>query len=170
MKLEIKELESDFELLHQFLVGEQVLLLHQLEERYESLLGRQSSNVRLLQEQSAALRRLLAEAEDKSRQDGLQLLQVCSARHPRGCHGGGVAGAAPVGDGMRTRALEEGSERLPRGMDVGEGIQRGEEEALRCEGNAQEVGNAPSLAGGTEPWVPGFSARWPCPRQGAGAG
>uniref|UniRef100_A0A8B9SZ57 Uncharacterized protein n=1 Tax=Anas platyrhynchos TaxID=8839 RepID=A0A8B9SZ57_ANAPL len=45
MKLEIKELESDFELLHQFLIGEQVLLLHQLEERYESLLVRQSSNI-----------------------------------------------------------------------------------------------------------------------------
>uniref|UniRef100_A0A8B9ZFG9 RING-type E3 ubiquitin transferase n=1 Tax=Anas platyrhynchos TaxID=8839 RepID=A0A8B9ZFG9_ANAPL len=73
MKLEIKELESDFELLHQFLIGEQVLLLHQLEERYESLLVRQSSNISQLEEQSAALSRLIAEAEDKSKQDGLQL-------------------------------------------------------------------------------------------------
>ncbi|NXE16562.1 TRI41 ligase, partial [Lophotis ruficrista] len=76
MKLEIKEFESDFELLHQFLIGEQVLLLHQLEERYETLLARQSSNVGQLEEQSAALGRLIAEAEDKSKQDGLQLLKV----------------------------------------------------------------------------------------------
>lgn len=76
MKLEIKEFESDFELLHQFLIGEQVLLLHQLEERYESLLVRQSSNISQLEEQSAALSRLIAEAEDKSKQDGLQLLKV----------------------------------------------------------------------------------------------
>lgn len=76
MKLEIKEFESDFEVLHQFLIGEQVLLLHQLEERYESLLARQSSNVSQLEEQSAALSRLIAEAEDKSKQDGLQLLKV----------------------------------------------------------------------------------------------
>ena len=76
MKLEIKEFESDFELLHQFLIGEQVLLLHQLEERYESLLARQSSNISQLEEQSAALSRLIAEAEDKSKQDGLQLLKV----------------------------------------------------------------------------------------------
>ncbi|NWQ97734.1 TRI41 ligase, partial [Burhinus bistriatus] len=75
MKLEIKEFESDFEVLHQFLIGEQVLLLHQLEERYESLLARQSSNISQLEEQSAALSRLIAEAEDKSKQDGLQLLK-----------------------------------------------------------------------------------------------
>lgn len=75
MKLEIKEFESDFELLHQFLIGEHVLLLHQLEERYESLLARQSSNISQLEEQSAALSRLIAEAEDKSKQDGLQLLK-----------------------------------------------------------------------------------------------
>ncbi|NWS63414.1 TRI41 ligase, partial [Chunga burmeisteri] len=75
MKLEIKEFESDFELLHQFLIGEQVLLLHQLEERYESLLARQSGNINQLEEQSAALSRLIAEAEDKSKQDGLQLLK-----------------------------------------------------------------------------------------------
>ncbi|XP_006270090.4 E3 ubiquitin-protein ligase TRIM41 [Alligator mississippiensis] len=75
MKLEIKEFESDFELLHQFLIGEQVLLLHQLEERYEGLLARQSSHVSQLEEQSAALGRLIAEAEDKSKQDGLQLLK-----------------------------------------------------------------------------------------------
>uniref|UniRef100_A0A8C3SVK9 E3 ubiquitin-protein ligase TRIM41 n=1 Tax=Chelydra serpentina TaxID=8475 RepID=A0A8C3SVK9_CHESE len=76
MKLEIKEFESDFELLHQFLIGEQVLLLHQLEERYEALLARQSSNLSQLEEQGATLGRLIAEAEDKSRQDGLQLLKV----------------------------------------------------------------------------------------------
>lgn len=75
MKLEIKEFESDFELLHQFLIGEQVLLLHQLEERYEALLARQSSNISQLEEQGATLGRLIAEAEDKSRQDGLQLLK-----------------------------------------------------------------------------------------------
>lgn len=75
MKLEIKEFESDFELLHQFLIGEHVLLLHQLEERYESLLARQSSNISQLEEQSAALSRLITEAEDKSKQDGLQLLK-----------------------------------------------------------------------------------------------
>ncbi|XP_069738060.1 E3 ubiquitin-protein ligase TRIM41 [Phaenicophaeus curvirostris] len=75
MKLEIKEFESDFEVLHQFLIGEQVLLLHQLEERYESLLARQSRNIGQLEEQSAALSRLIAEAEDKSKQDGLQLLK-----------------------------------------------------------------------------------------------
>ncbi|OXB74413.1 UNVERIFIED_CONTAM: hypothetical protein H355_002478, partial [Colinus virginianus] len=92
MKLEIKEFESDFELLHQFLIGEHVLLLHQLEERYESLLARQSSNVSQLEEQSAALSRLIAEAEDKSKQDGLQLLKVfrpfpfCVARQQHDGH------------------------------------------------------------------------------------
>lgn len=83
MKLEIKEFESDFELLHQFLIGEHVLLLHQLEERYESLLARQSSNISQLEEQSAALSCLITEAEDKSKQDGLQLLKVFF--HPFPC-------------------------------------------------------------------------------------
>ncbi|XP_048347911.1 E3 ubiquitin-protein ligase TRIM41-like [Sphaerodactylus townsendi] len=75
MKLDMKEFESDFERLHQFLVGEQALLLHQLEDRYEILLARQNSNITHLEEQSAALSRLIAEAEDKSKQDGLQLLK-----------------------------------------------------------------------------------------------
>lgn len=76
MKLDMKEFESDFERLHQFLVGEQALLLHQLEDRYEVLLGTQNSNISHLEEQGAALSRLIAEAEDKSKQDGLQLLKV----------------------------------------------------------------------------------------------
>lgn len=76
MKLDMKEFESDFERLHQFLVGEQALLLHQLEDRYEILLARQNSNITHLEEQSAALSRLIAEAEDKSKQDGLQLVKV----------------------------------------------------------------------------------------------
>lgn len=76
MKLDMKEFESDFERLHMFLVGEQALLLHQLEDRYEILLARQNSNITHLEEQSAALSRLIAEAEDKSKQDGLQLLKV----------------------------------------------------------------------------------------------
>nr|XP_056723352.1 E3 ubiquitin-protein ligase TRIM41 [Euleptes europaea] len=75
MKLDMKEFESDFERLHQFLVGEQALLLHQLEDRYEILLARQNSNITHLEEQGAALSRLIAEAEDKSKQDGLQLLK-----------------------------------------------------------------------------------------------
>ncbi|XP_010223338.1 PREDICTED: uncharacterized protein LOC104577555 [Tinamus guttatus] len=73
MKLEIKELESDFELLHQFLIGEQVLLLQALEERYEGLLARQGRNVATPEEQRGALERLLAEGPDKM--PGLQLLQ-----------------------------------------------------------------------------------------------
>lgn len=76
MKLDMKEFESDFERLHQFLVGEQALLLHQLEDRYDVLLARQTSSVTHLEEQSTALSRLIAEAEDKSKQDGLQLLKV----------------------------------------------------------------------------------------------
>ncbi|XP_060095232.1 E3 ubiquitin-protein ligase TRIM41 [Heteronotia binoei] len=75
MKLDMKEFESDFERLHQFLVGEQAQLLHQLEDRYDILLARQNSNVTHLEEQCAALSRLIAEAEDKSKQDGLQLLK-----------------------------------------------------------------------------------------------
>ncbi|XP_077180783.1 E3 ubiquitin-protein ligase TRIM41-like isoform X2 [Paroedura picta] len=75
MKLDMKEFESDFERLHQFLVGEQAMLLHQLEDRYEILLALQNSNITHLEEQSAALSRLIAEAEDKSKQDGLQLLK-----------------------------------------------------------------------------------------------
>lgn len=75
MKLDMKEFESDFERLHQFLVGEQALLLHQLEDRYDVLLARQTSSVTHLEEQSTALSRLIAEAEDKSKQDGLQLLK-----------------------------------------------------------------------------------------------
>lgn len=78
MKLDMKEFESDFERLHQFLVGEQATLLHQLEDRYEILLASQSSNISHLEEQGAALSRLIAEAEDKSKQDGLQLLKVKS--------------------------------------------------------------------------------------------
>lgn len=76
LKLDMKEFESDFERMHQFLIGEQALLLHQLEDRYELLLARQSGNVSRLEEQGAALSRLIAEAEDKSKQDGLQLLKV----------------------------------------------------------------------------------------------
>ncbi|XP_062978248.1 E3 ubiquitin-protein ligase TRIM41 [Elgaria multicarinata webbii] len=75
MKLDMKEFESDFERLHQFLVGEQALLLHQLEDRYELMLASQSSNITHLEEQGAALNRLISEAEDKSKQDGLQLLK-----------------------------------------------------------------------------------------------
>ncbi|KAM6472617.1 E3 ubiquitin-protein ligase TRIM41 [Liasis olivaceus] len=75
MKFDMKEFESDFERLHQFLVGEQAMLLHQLEDRYEILLASQSSNITHLEEQGAALSRLIAEAEDKSKQDGLQLLK-----------------------------------------------------------------------------------------------
>uniref|UniRef100_A0A8D0L314 RING-type E3 ubiquitin transferase n=1 Tax=Sphenodon punctatus TaxID=8508 RepID=A0A8D0L314_SPHPU len=75
MKLDIQEFESDFERLHQFLLGEQVLQLQQLKERYELLLARQSSNVSHLEEQGKALSRLITEAEDKSKQDGLQLLK-----------------------------------------------------------------------------------------------
>ncbi|ETE61314.1 E3 ubiquitin-protein ligase TRIM41, partial [Ophiophagus hannah] len=75
MKLDMKEFESDFERLHQFLVGEQAMLLHQLEDRYEILVASQSSNISHLEEQGAALSRLIAEAEDKSKQDGLQLLK-----------------------------------------------------------------------------------------------
>ncbi|XP_063147423.1 E3 ubiquitin-protein ligase TRIM41 [Candoia aspera] len=75
MKLDMKEFESDFERLHQFLIGEQAMLLHQLEDRYEILLASQSSNITHLEEQGAALNRLIAEAEDKSKQDGLQLLK-----------------------------------------------------------------------------------------------
>ncbi|NWU96030.1 TRI41 ligase, partial [Upupa epops] len=75
LKLEMKELESDFELLHQFLIGEQVLLIQQLEERFQQLLATQTSNLGQLEEQGAALSRLIAEAEEKSRQDGLQLLK-----------------------------------------------------------------------------------------------
>ncbi|XP_066474048.1 E3 ubiquitin-protein ligase TRIM41 [Tiliqua scincoides] len=75
MKVDMKEFESDFERLHQFLVGEQALLLHQLEDRYEVLMARQNSSITHLEEQSAVLSRLIAEAEDKSKQDGLQLLK-----------------------------------------------------------------------------------------------
>ncbi|XP_070594025.1 E3 ubiquitin-protein ligase TRIM41 [Erythrolamprus reginae] len=75
MKLDSKEFESDFERLHQFLVGEQAMLLHQLEDRYDILLINQSGNISHLEEQGAALSRLIAEAEDKSKQDDLQLLK-----------------------------------------------------------------------------------------------
>ncbi|XP_061475047.1 E3 ubiquitin-protein ligase TRIM41-like [Rhineura floridana] len=75
MNLDMKEFETDFERLHQFLIGEQAMLLHQLEDRYEVLLASQSSNITHLEEQGAALSRLIAEAEDKSKQDGLQMLK-----------------------------------------------------------------------------------------------
>ncbi|CAI5767816.1 E3 ubiquitin-protein ligase TRIM41 [Podarcis lilfordi] len=75
MKLDMKDFEADFERLHQFLIGEQALMLHQLEDRYEVLLASQSNNVSHLEEQAAALSRLIAEAEDKSKQDGLQMIK-----------------------------------------------------------------------------------------------
>lgn len=74
--MEMQELEADFEVLHRFLAGEQVLLLRQLQERHEALLARQRRNLGALEERSSALRRLIADAEAAGRQDGLQLLKV----------------------------------------------------------------------------------------------
>ncbi|NWZ88406.1 TRI41 ligase, partial [Poecile atricapillus] len=76
MQVEMQELEADFEVLHRFLAGEQVLLLQQLQERHEALLARQRRNLGALEERSSALRRLIADAEAAGRQDGLQLLKV----------------------------------------------------------------------------------------------
>ncbi|XP_015471602.1 E3 ubiquitin-protein ligase TRIM41-like [Parus major] len=75
MQVEMQELEADFEVLHRFLAGEQVLLLQQLQERHEALLARQRRNLGALEERSSALRRLIADAEAAGRQDGLQLLK-----------------------------------------------------------------------------------------------
>ncbi|XP_017588409.1 PREDICTED: E3 ubiquitin-protein ligase TRIM41-like, partial [Corvus brachyrhynchos] len=75
MQVEMQELEADFEVLHRFLAGEQVLLLRQLQERHEALLARQRRNLGALEERSSALRRLIADAEAAGRQDGLQLLK-----------------------------------------------------------------------------------------------
>ncbi|NXH59718.1 TRI41 ligase, partial [Rhabdornis inornatus] len=75
MQAEMQELEADFEVLHRFLAGEQVLLLQQLQERHEAQLARQRRNLGALEERSAALRRLIGDAEAAGRQDGLQLLK-----------------------------------------------------------------------------------------------
>ncbi|XP_037982272.1 E3 ubiquitin-protein ligase TRIM41 isoform X2 [Motacilla alba alba] len=75
MQAEMRELEADFEVLHRFLAGEQVLLLRQLQERHEALLARQRRNLGALEERGAALRRLISDAEAAGRQDGLQLLK-----------------------------------------------------------------------------------------------
>ncbi|XP_062370560.1 E3 ubiquitin-protein ligase TRIM41 isoform X2 [Cinclus cinclus] len=75
MQVEMQELEADFEVLHRFLAGEQVLLLRQLQERHEALLARQRRNLGALEERSSALRRLIGDAEAAGRQDGLQLLK-----------------------------------------------------------------------------------------------
>ncbi|TRZ08912.1 hypothetical protein HGM15179_018196, partial [Zosterops borbonicus] len=75
MQAEVQELEADFEALHRFLAGEQVQLLRQLQERHEGLQARQRRNVSLLQERSAALAKLIAEAEAAGAKHGLQMLR-----------------------------------------------------------------------------------------------
>ncbi|XP_054150877.1 LOW QUALITY PROTEIN: E3 ubiquitin-protein ligase TRIM41-like [Melozone crissalis] len=75
MQAEMQELEADFEELQQFLAGEQLLLLRQLQERHQALQARQQRNLGALEERGAALQRLISEAEAAGRQDGLQLLK-----------------------------------------------------------------------------------------------
>ncbi|NWQ84397.1 TRI41 ligase, partial [Columbina picui] len=107
MRQELQELQSELEALQRFLLGEQVQQLAQLESRFQALLARQGRNVAALDTQRTALERLIAQAQDSARQDGLQLLKDSKGlgfRTP-GLWGSGLEGIGtqdPSALGLRT--------------------------------------------------------------------
>lgn len=79
MKSELAAVASEFGRLTRFLAEEQAGLERRLREMHEAQLGRAGAAASRLAEQAAQLSRLLAEAQERSQQGGLRLLQVSSA-------------------------------------------------------------------------------------------
>lgn len=82
MKSELAAVASEFGRLTRFLAEEQAGLERRLREMHEAQLGRAGAAASRLAEQAAQLSRLLAEAQERSQQGGLRLLQVSSAPFP----------------------------------------------------------------------------------------
>ncbi|KAM5217512.1 E3 ubiquitin-protein ligase TRIM41 isoform 3-T4 [Hipposideros larvatus] len=76
MKSELAAVASEFGRLTRFLAEEQAGLERRLREMHEAQLGRAGAVASRLSEQAAQLSRLLAEAQERSQQGGLRLLQV----------------------------------------------------------------------------------------------
>lgn len=76
MKSELAAVASEFGRLTRFLAEEQAGLERRLREMHEAQLGRAEAAANRLEEQAAQLSRLLAEAQERSQQGGLRLLQV----------------------------------------------------------------------------------------------
>lgn len=76
MKSELAAVASEFGRLTRFLAEEQAGLERRLREMHEAQLGRAGAAAHRLEEQAAQLSRLLAEAQERSQQGGLRLLQV----------------------------------------------------------------------------------------------
>ncbi|XP_037673490.1 E3 ubiquitin-protein ligase TRIM41 isoform X2 [Choloepus didactylus] len=75
MKAELAAVASEFGRLTRFLAEEQAGLERRLRETHEAQLGRAGAAASRLAEQAAQLSRLLAEAQERSQQGGLRLLQ-----------------------------------------------------------------------------------------------
>ncbi|XP_036702917.1 E3 ubiquitin-protein ligase TRIM41 isoform X2 [Balaenoptera musculus] len=75
MKSELAAVASEFGRLTRFLAEEQAGLERRLREMHEAQLGRAGAAASHLSEQAAQLSRLLAEAQERSQQGGLRLLQ-----------------------------------------------------------------------------------------------
>nr|XP_045009221.1 E3 ubiquitin-protein ligase TRIM41 isoform X2 [Jaculus jaculus] len=75
MKSELAAVASEFGRLTRFLAEEQAGLERRLREMHEAQLGRAGAAASRLEEQAAQLSRLLAEAQERSQQGGLRLLQ-----------------------------------------------------------------------------------------------
>ncbi|XP_045140532.1 E3 ubiquitin-protein ligase TRIM41 isoform X3 [Echinops telfairi] len=75
MKSELAAVASEFGRLTRFLAEEQAGLERRLREMHEAQLGRAGAMACRLSEQAAQLSRLLAEAQERSQQGGLRLLQ-----------------------------------------------------------------------------------------------
>nr|KAF6447805.1 hypothetical protein HJG63_012152 [Rousettus aegyptiacus] len=75
MKSELAAVASEFGRLTRFLAEEQAGLERRLREMHETQLGRAGAAASRLSEQAAQLSRLLAEAQERSQQGGLRLLQ-----------------------------------------------------------------------------------------------
>lgn len=76
MKAELAAVASEFGRLTRFLAEEQAGLERRLREMHEAQLERAGTVASRLAEQAAQLSRLLAEAQERSQQGGLRLLQV----------------------------------------------------------------------------------------------
>lgn len=86
MKSELAAVASEFGRLTRFLAEEQAGLERRLREMHEAQLGRAGAAASRLAEQAAQLSRLLAEAQERSQQGGLRLLQVSSSPFPVSPH------------------------------------------------------------------------------------
>ncbi|KAM9694786.1 E3 ubiquitin-protein ligase TRIM41 isoform 3-T3 [Trichechus inunguis] len=85
MKSELAAVASEFGRLTRFLAEEQAGLERRLREMHEAQLGRAGAAAIRLSDQAAQLSRLLAEAQERSQQGGLRLLQDIKETFNRTC-------------------------------------------------------------------------------------